>query len=180
MRKIRRWVVWKILPGSFIFASFVLSLLPSKDVYSQTPLPEQDKYVFKHYMLIPWGEGKGKLTLRLEQEKIHPPGPNTPEWALKKNSSFYNATVTKQYAPPTFRLDEEGNVYICDCLGKKPALKKFNIKGNEIASLTDNPPLDFTIQGNKIVVINENEHEVKSLLSKTFLNSLGAPGKIWV
>ena len=168
MTKIRRWVVWKLLFSSpFIIASFVLSLLSSKAVHSQTPLPEQDKYVFKHYMLIPWGEGKGKLTLRLEQEKIHLPSPDTPKWALEKNKAYYNATVTMQYAPPTFKLDDDGNVYVPDYFAKPQVLKKFDMKGNEAASIEINPreKLNFLfwIQDDKIILKNGIAHEVEYL-----------------
>ncbi len=158
---------FSILPFFIIFLLFTHSVSFPIKLNAQTPLPEQDKYVLKPYMVIPWGEGRGKLTLKLGQEKIHPPSSITPKWALKENSAFFNATVTIQYAPPTFKLDDEGNVYIPDYLGKQPVLKKFDPKGNEIASTKINPAINptnlFWIQGDKIVVKNEKAHEVEYL-----------------
>lgn len=117
-------------------------------------------------MLIPWGDGKGQLVLKIKQEKIHLPSPDTPKWALKKNSAFYNETETKHFGPTTFQIDDLGNVYIYDFVGKQPALKKFDTKGNEVASFTDKPTDEFSIQGGKIVITNKYTHEVKYLNRK--------------
>lgn len=143
--------------------TLVLTVFVSHSVLAQTSLPEQDKYVLKHYMLIPWGDGKGQLALKIEQEKIHLPSPNTPKWALKKNSAFYNETVTRHIVPDTFQIDDLGNVYVYDFATKQPALKRFNVKGDESASRTVDYIGDFSIQGDKIVSTNKYKHEVKYL-----------------
>ena len=142
--------------------------IPSSRLFAQASLPEQNKYVLKSYMVIPWGEGNGQLALKIEQEKIHPPSSDTPKWALKKNSAFYNETVTRHICPTTFQIDDQGNVYIYDFVGKQPVLKKFDTKGNEVASFTDKPMGEFSIQGDKIVITNKYTHEVKYLNRNDF------------
>lgn len=128
---------------------------------AQSSLPEKNTYVLKHYMLIPWGDGKGKLALKESEEKLHEPESDTPEWALKKNSAFFSETKTMRKGPSFFKIDDEGNVYIYDCEGEKPSLKKFSPEGNEVACLTDNPPNTFSIQKDKIVTADVGAREVR-------------------
>jgi hypothetical protein len=145
----------------FIFLCLVFCNFHGK-IFAQTSLPEQDKYIMKTYMVIPWGDGKGQLALKTSQVRKHEPEPDTPE-AVVKNSKWFKETVTKYGGPSFFKVDDEGNVYIYDYVGKTPALKKFNSSGKETACLTDNPPDKFTIQNNKIVTTDFGAREVKYL-----------------
>jgi len=113
-------------------------------------------------MVIPWGDGKGQLALKVNQVKKHEPEPGTPDEVVK-NSKLFKETVTKREGPSFFKADDEGNIYIYDYEGKSPTLKKFNSVGKEVACLTDNPPNNFSIQDDKIVTTDIGAHEVKYL-----------------
>lgn len=119
-------------------------------------------------MVIPWGDGKGQLSYKEKQRKIHEPEPDTPEWALKKNSTFFSETETVRSGPVFLNVDDAGNIYIYEYADKQVALKVFDSVSNEIANLTDNPPREFFIQQDKIVATNRGAHEVTYLSRKDF------------
>jgi len=110
-----------------------LGILPNH-LIAQASLPEQNKYVLKSYMVIPWGDGKGQLPLETD----------------KDNPAFHAG-------PDFFQVDDKGNVFVCDGFNSPPMIKKFDPKGHELASIEKIFPDEFTIQKDKVVITSGNK-----------------------
>lgn len=122
--------------------------IPSSRLFAQASLPEQNKYVLKSYMVIPWGDGKGQLPLKPYQFN---------DWQPDRVPEDEIVISEKEHVGPHFfKVDESGDVFVFDYDGKKTVTKKFNPQGNETASINISPD-EFSIQTDKIVITSGNK-----------------------
>ena len=135
--------------------------------FAQSNLPEQDKYVKKQYLFIPWGIDKGTIPLT-EKTVVNIRGPEP-------------VTVLERHGVNYFKVDNLGNVYVSffDQKSKKSVVKKFSSKGNETAYCNgisanklffDNGNIISTnTSRNSVLVLDENLKTIREInVSKDF------------
>ncbi|GEM_PF-4433514 len=138
----KRWCAF------FVFCLFLPTLLFAKDQYSK-----------KQYMFIPWGGGNGQLSLNV--------GVRTPvlQYGEDGGKDVYGKPVTDRSGPRFLSMDDNGNFYFYE--EKQSAIKKFDLNGTETARLvTKNPPNDFSIRDDEILIKTNHTNKITILRSK--------------
>lgn len=126
--------------GSLVF--ICTTLLFPKISIAQTKLLEQDKYVKKQYLTIPWGSGKGQIFLN-EKNVVNTRGPEP-------------VTLVERTGVNFIKVDEKGNLYIgCyDSKNQKSLLKKFSSEGSELAQVIIGPIDKFYFDHGNVVLVD--------------------------
>lgn len=132
---------------------------------AQTTLPEQDKYVKKQYMFIPWGNDKGKIPLR-------------------KYNDVRDAPQTFNQGIESFKISTEGNVYVLylDANLGKNIIKKFLPDGTEAAACTVKEAHRLQWDGADLIAQNISISNQIIVMDKDLksIKTIDVPKNLWV
>jgi hypothetical protein len=126
-RNILIGLIFFIIVGSLIYGIY-RAFTPSSKIFISLPEKQEETYLKKETIFIPWGSGEDEIGL----------------WKIekgKKGIGFDEKGVPLEYeieppppqGPLTFAVDKNGNIYIMDNINE--AVKKFNPKGNFIGTV---------------------------------------------
>jgi hypothetical protein len=155
----------KCRPDPFVVFLVLMNFLGALNLSQGATLREQDQYVQKKYLIIPWGEGKGQIP-------------------LTKYNDERNAPLTFNQGINNFRISPNGNVYVLWYAAalKKDVIKKFLPDGTESAACTVKEAHRLLWDGDNLIAINISIGNQIIVMDQDLqsIKTIDVPKNLWV